>query len=323
MPVKKRKTEGVSRREFLKFGTIAAGTLIGSTTLLAACSPEATTETKTVTKTETVEVAFKAAASAGYLVYDSKKCAGCMTCMASCSLVHEGEVNLSLGRIQIAQNSFGKFPDDIHMAVCRQCKTPLCVQNCPTGACHVDEANGNVRVIDQDLCIGCKTCIASCPHQPNRAIWDAVKQKATKCDLCINTPYWNETGGPSGKQACVEACPMKALKLVTTMPDQTETDGYDVNMRTDNWRVMGLAVDMEAHYISIMAGENGSITGPGMGVRFAVYHGESAAFTIKPDEGYKVADVTVDGNSIGAVTSYTFTNVTTSHILTATFTASG
>jgi protein NrfC len=341
MPEKKKKIEGVSRRDFLKYGTLAAGTLISSTALLAACATEATTETETktltktetatktatatatTTKTETVEVPFKAAVSTGYLVYDSRKCAGCVTCMASCSLVHEGEVNLSLARIQIAQNSFGKFPDDIQMAICRQCETPLCVQNCPTGACHVDEANGNVRVIDQDLCIGCKTCLAACPYEPHRTIWDAVKRKATKCDLCINTPYWDETGGPGGKQACVEACPMKALSVVTAMPDQEEWDGYDVNLRTDNWMVMGLAEDMEAYYITIMAGQNGSIAGPGRGTRFIVYPGGSASFTITPSEGYKVADVTVDGNSVGAVTSYTFENVTAGHILAATFAATG
>ena len=41
------------------------------------------------------------APSTKYLVYDSKHCAGCYGCMIACSLVHEGEVNLSLSRIQM------------------------------------------------------------------------------------------------------------------------------------------------------------------------------------------------------------------------------
>jgi len=339
MPEKEKKTEGVSRRDFLKFGTIAAGTLIGSTTLLAACSPETVTETvtntatktatttatatTTTTATTTVEVPFRAAVSTGYIVYDSKKCCGCVTCMATCSLVHEGEVNLSLARIQIAQNNFGKFPYDIQMAVCRQCEYPACVQSCPTEACHVDEANGNVRVIDQDLCIGCMACIAACPQQPHRPVWDALKQKATKCDLCLNTPYWDEDGGPGGKQACVEACPMHALKFVSTMPAQQETEGYDVNLRTANWAVMGLAENMEAFTIRVMAGENGRISGPGRGSAFIVYPGGSVPITITPDEGYQVADVTIDGVSVGAVESYVFENITASHILTASFEPAG
>lgn len=184
------------------------------------------------------------APSQGYLVYDSKKCAGCVTCMLACSLVHEGVENLSLARIQIAQSSFAKFPDDIKIAVCRQCVTPVCVQQCPTGAAFVDSANGNVRRIDGAKCIGCKTCLAACPQQPNRTVWNPATGKSMKCDLCIDTPYWNEQGGPNGRQACVESCPMKALKFVTEIPNQTETDGYDVNLRNDHWLNLGLVENM-------------------------------------------------------------------------------
>ena len=51
--------------------------------------------------------------SKGYLLVDTKKCAGCMSCMLACSLVHEGKENLSLSRIQVIQNPFGGFPDDL------------------------------------------------------------------------------------------------------------------------------------------------------------------------------------------------------------------
>ena len=73
-------------------------------------------------------------------------------------------------------------------------------------------------------------CIKSCPQKPHRTIWDSVKNKSTKCDLCADAPYWNEKGGPEGKQACVETCPVKALKLVTKAPPQRDIDGYDVNL---------------------------------------------------------------------------------------------
>jgi protein NrfC len=184
-------------------------------------------------------------ASKGYLVYDSKKCAGCVTCMLSCSLVHQGKENLSLARIQVIQNAFGKFPDDLKMAVCRQCVTPVFVQQCPTGAAFVDSAHGNVRRIDLEKCIGCKTCLSACPQQPNRTVFNPVLGKSSKCDLCLDTPYWNEKGGPSGKQACVEACPMKAIKFVAETPDQTETDGYDINLRNEHWLNLGLVETMD------------------------------------------------------------------------------
>ena len=222
-----KKERNYSRRKFL-----AAGGAVIAADALAVCAPAAAAPEPAASTSY--------APSKGYLVYDSRKCAGCVTCMLVCSLVHEGQENLSLSRIQIAQSSFEKFPTDIKMAVCRQCVTPVCVQNCPTGACFVDNANGNVRRIDSTQCIGCKTCISACPQQPNRTVWNPTAKKSTKCDLCTDSPYWVEKGGVAGMQACVESCPMKALKLVTVTPDQTETDGYDVNLRNENWLNLGL-----------------------------------------------------------------------------------
>ena len=54
--------------------------------------------------------------SQGYLLVDSKKCAGCMSCMLACSLVHEGKENPSLARIQVLKEPFEYYPDDISIA---------------------------------------------------------------------------------------------------------------------------------------------------------------------------------------------------------------
>src|SRR5262249_21732116 len=47
--------------------------------------------------------------------------------------------------------------------------------------------------------------------------------------------------------------------------------------------------------------------------------GSSPSYTITPDAGYHVADVLVDGVSVGAVTNYTFTNVSANHSISASF----
>ena len=49
--------------------------------------------------------------------------------------------------------------------------------------------------------------------------------------------------------------------------------------------------------------------------------GASQAFTITASTGYQVKDVLVDGVSVGAVTSYTFSNVTAAHSIAASFVA--
>ena len=71
------------------------------------------------------------------------------------------------------------------------------------------------------------------------------------------------------------------------------------------------------HTITASAGDNGSILPLGA---VTLNHGADQTFTITPDEGYGVEDVKVDGSSVGAVTTYTFTNVTADHTIEATFT---
>lgn len=53
-----------------------------------------------------------------------------------------------------------------------------------------------------------------------------------------------------------------------------------------------------------------------------VAQGSSCTFTITPNSGYIISSVTVDGSNIGAVTSYTFTNVQSTHSIASVFTAS-
>jgi len=212
------KKKKVLRRDFL----VAGGTAIAAGALTV-CAPKSA---------DAAAAGASYEPSTGYIVYDSRLCLGCQSCMFACSMGHEGEANPSLSRIQIIRDapSFTKYPYDIVMSVCRQCVTPLCVQNCPTGACHVEAASGNVRMINEEKCIGCRRCIDSCPQRPHRTVWNPAKNKSTKCDLCTNAPYWVKQGGPGGNQACVDICPAKALKLVKEPPSQRDVAGYDVSL---------------------------------------------------------------------------------------------
>src|SRR5207253_3531355 len=68
--------------------------------------------------------------------------------------------------------------------------------------------------------------------------------------------------------------------------------------------------------IAPSAGANGTVSPSGAQT---VAPGATLAITIAPAANYHVADVLVDGSSVGAVTSFTFTNVTANHTLAATF----
>lgn len=71
--------------------------------------------------------------------------------------------------------------------------------------------------------------------------------------------------------------------------------------------------------VTATAGANGTIAPAGV---TNVNNGANRAYTITPNSGYNVADVLVDNVSVGAVTTYTFTNVTKAHTIEANFSSS-
>ena len=68
--------------------------------------------------------------------------------------------------------------------------------------------------------------------------------------------------------------------------------------------------------IKATAGSGGSISPSGS---ISVREGRDQTFTITPDKGYAVANVKIDGKSIGAVKSYTFKNVRRTHTIEVIF----
>jgi len=69
--------------------------------------------------------------------------------------------------------------------------------------------------------------------------------------------------------------------------------------------------------ITASAGTGGTITPSGL---VGVTAGNDQTFNIAPGPCYHIADVLVDGSSVGAVTTFTFTNVTAAHAIAASFT---
>ena len=251
MNCQKGRSGRISRREFIKV-TGAIVLVVGT----GGCTPSRTEESPTPSSTpgagQILVPVDEATPSGGvppadgYLLVDMEKCQGCASCMLACSLIHEGVESLSLSRIQVMQDSFESFPDDLTIEQCRQCVDPACVTVCPTGALKADARYGNVRMVEKEECIGCGACHDACPYLPSRAFL-AVDEayegeaKSRKCDLCANAPYhWDEGGGgPDGKQACVEVCPLGAIMFTAEIPEQEGDRGYKVDLRERNWGKLG------------------------------------------------------------------------------------
>jgi len=70
------------------------------------------------------------------------------------------------------------------------------------------------------------------------------------------------------------------------------------------------------HTITASFGPGGTITSPGDVI---VNEGTDRVYTITPDDIYQISDVKVDNISVGAISSYTFSNITANHTISATF----
>jgi Tfp pilus assembly protein PilX len=145
-------------------------------------------------------------------------------------------------------------------------------------------------------------------------------------------------GGASGHGAISPSEPQTAdwhsTPLFTFTPDagyevaEVLVDGTAVSMTGVNQyefpavtadHTISVAFRERACVITVTAGAHGSVT-PGTGT---VQWGATPAYTITPDGGYRVAEVLVDGSSVGAVTSYQFAAVQAGHTLEASFVATG
>ena len=92
-------------------------------------------------------------------------CLGCHLCEFTCAAANSGAPDMikafaggkkPVARIQIEEG------DKINFAVqCRHCDAHPCVKGCIAGALSVQDG---VIVCDEEKCVGCYTCVLSCPY---------------------------------------------------------------------------------------------------------------------------------------------------------------
>ncbi len=131
---------------------------------------------------------------------NEKWCLGCHLCEYYCAFANSDENDMvkALKDIVIHPRIKIEEKNGISFAVsCRHCEEPLCVKGCITGALTIKDG---VIQIDSKKCVGCYTCILSCPYG---AVMPSDHGVVQKCELCTK----NQSGDP----ACVKGCPNKAI----------------------------------------------------------------------------------------------------------------
>lgn len=127
--------------------------------------------------------------------------------------------------------------------------------------------------------------------------WYYVKNAAS--GLYLTTPRADESESMDNKYLTMEAL----------------SEGDSAQLWKPSIEVNNEEPEETLYTLTAEAGEGGTVT-PGT---HQVKAGETVTFTIKANENYEIADVLVDGQSVGAVESYTLENVQAAHSISAVF----
>ncbi|MEE8598525.1 MAG: 4Fe-4S dicluster domain-containing protein [Dehalococcoidales bacterium] len=196
------------------------------------------------------------------MMIDVGACIGCRRCQHACRLennipsepgnmhwidVFEMENSSPITAVESippanAIIDYEKAPKDDHWYLsfnCFHCENAPCTRVCPTGATYTDE--DGIVMINYDLCIGCRYCMAACPYNARRFNWWDPKHPPSrispldgsvvvlneevplrvrgvteKCTFCVH----RVRDGKSPK--CVEVCPVSARHFGDFNKDDSE-----------------------------------------------------------------------------------------------------
>lgn len=169
------------------------------------------------------------------MVFDLRRCDGCRDCIKGCQKQHHlpnTDEWIKVYELVDAQGLRFAMP-----VLCMQCENAPCVRVCPvTATYHRDDG---VVVVNQDVCIGCRMCMAACPYDVRVFNWDkpapiderfqahspeftVPQQQGTvsKCTMCV---HLLENGSlPS----CLTSCSMEAV-YVGDLVEDVMTNGRE------------------------------------------------------------------------------------------------
>ena len=158
------------------------------------------------------------------IIIDIEKCVGCFNCMVACKDEHAGNCWLPYtdeqqkhGQkwINPVRHERGSAPfTDICFVnrLCQHCKNAPCEMAAPDA---VKRRPDGVVLLDAEKAKGNRSLVDACPY--GRISWNEERGAAQKCTLCAHLldDGWKEP-------RCVQACPLRALSIVSCEDDEFE-----------------------------------------------------------------------------------------------------
>ncbi len=163
------------------------------------------------------------------MVLDLRRCDGCKACTMACQqrhYLHSDQTWIKVYKMTSAGGQTYHMPRP-----CMMCEDPPCMYVCPVGATfRTDEG---IVLVDQSVCIGCRTCMAACPYEARYFNWSTPKP-APRMPGMPQSPEWPvpQVLGTVGKcvwcadrlphgelPACVQGCPMGVIYIGDLVAD--------------------------------------------------------------------------------------------------------
>jgi dimethyl sulfoxide reductase iron-sulfur subunit len=156
------------------------------------------------------------------MIVDLRYCNGCRTCTKACQAQHYLPADVEWIKVYTMTDTDGQ--SYFLPRPCQMCEDPPCEAVCPVGATfRTDEG---LVLINQDVCIGCRTCMAACPyetryfnstvvsHIPKQPFRTSPEWPVPQVKTTVGKCIWCAARLPAGMlPACVSACGMGVLYI--------------------------------------------------------------------------------------------------------------
>lgn len=199
------------------------------------------------------------------MAIDLSRCIGCNTCAVACKVSNNlpkdvwWNVVHTEGR-DFADTSKGTYGGEMQLSWlpvnCMHCENAVCEEVCPTGA-TVKRDDGIVTV-DEETCIGCKSCMEACPYDVRRLI---ENEPEYYLELPIGDP-----AAKSHKGGTVEKCDFCAGRI-----DRGEKPAY-MELCPGRARYWGDLDDPESEVSQFLSGRNATVLLEEEGTSPSVYY---------------------------------------------------